>query len=117
MLRSYKLTHLVIIGVMTILFTYCGQPKINSQVFLTKAKDLGDILVKQAAGNMNVCNMYNTVWEYAKVTDMDFKSAYREMMMDTSGIKTQSDSNMQMMVRLMNTIKKPPKGMAGIESY
>ncbi len=24
---------------------------------------------------MNLGNMYNTVWEYAKATEMDFKSA------------------------------------------
>jgi hypothetical protein len=42
---------------------------------------------------MNLCKMYNTVWEYAKVTDLDFKSAYREMMLNTSGIEMQMETN------------------------
>lgn len=114
MLRSGNTTRFIFFGMLTVLFTCCGAPKQNQQIFLTKAGDLGDIIVKQAAGDMNICNMYNTVWEYAKVSDMDFRSAAREMMVDTSSIKMQSDSNMQMMDRLMNMVKKPPKGMAAI---
>jgi len=58
--------------------------------------------------------MYNTVWEYAKVTNLDFKSAFREMMLDTSGIEMQMETNNQMIGRMMDMVKSPPKNMNGI---
>lgn len=114
MQKSAMTKRFVFVGIITVLLVCCGAPQQNKQIFLMKAGDLGDIIVKQAAGDINICNMYNTVWEYAKVSDMDFKTASREMMVDTAGIKMQTDSNMQMMDRLMNTVNKPPKGMTGI---
>ena len=107
-------THLIILGVMIVFLVCCGQSKRKSHLFLEKAKGLGDIITKQASGNMSLCKMYNTVWEYAKVTDLDFRSAYREMMLDTSGIEMQMESNNQLMDRMMNMVKSPPKNMTGI---
>ena len=114
MRKSNTTTQLIILGVMTVLLVCCGQSKRQSLFFLEKAKDLGEIIIKQASGDMNLCKMYNTVWEYAKVTDLDFQSAYREMMLDTSEIEMQMETNMQMMDRIMNMVKSPPKNMAGI---
>jgi hypothetical protein len=114
MKKSNTTTKLIIFGVMTVLLLCCGQSKRQSLVFLEKAKGLGEIIAKQASGDMNLCKMYNTVWEYARVTDLDFQSAYREMMLDTSEIEMQMETNMQMMDRMMNTVKSPPKNMTGI---
>ena len=75
MRKSNKTTQLITFGLLAVLLIGCGQPKKNNQFFLQKAKDLGDIIIKQASGDVNLCNMYNTVWEYAKATEMDFKSA------------------------------------------
>ena len=114
MRKSNTTTQLIILGVMTALIVCCGQSKRQSLFFLEKAKGLGDIIIKQASGDMNLCKMYNTVWEYAKVTDLDFQSAYREMMLDTSEIEMQMETNMQMMDRIMNMVKSPPKNIIGI---
>jgi len=114
MRKSNTTTQLIILGVMTVLLVYCGQSKKQSLFFLEKAKGLGDIIIKQASGDMNLCKMYNTVWEYAKVTDLDFQSAYREMMLGISEIEMQMETNMQMMDRIMNMVKSPPKNMIGI---
>jgi hypothetical protein len=114
MKKSNTTTKLIIFGVMTVLLLCCGQSKRQSRFFLEKAKGLGEIIAKQASGDMNLCKMYNTVWEYARVTDLDFQSAYREMMLDTSEIEMQMETNMQMMDRMMNTVKSPPKNMTGI---
>ena len=114
MRKSNTTTQLIILGVMTVLLVCCGQSKRQSLFFLEKAKSLGGIIIKQASGDMNLCKMYNTVWEYAKVTDLDFQSAYREMMLDTSEIEMQMETNMQMMDRIMNMVKSPPKNMTGI---
>ena len=114
MRKSNTTTQLITLGVMTILLVCCGQSKRQSLFFLEKAKGLGEIIIKQASGDMNLCKMYNTVWEYAKVTDLDFQSAYREMMLDTSEIEMQMETNMQMMDRIMNMVKSPPKNMTGI---
>ena len=105
---------MIILGVMTALFICCGQTKRQSLFFLEKAKGLGGIIINQASADMNLCNMYNTVWEYAKVTDLDFRSAYREMNLDTSNIEAQMETNQQMMERMMNMVKSPPKNMTGI---
>ena len=114
MRKSNTTTQLIILGVMTVLLVYCGQSKKQSLFFLEKAKGLGDIIIKQASGDMNLCKMYNTVWEYAKVTDLDFQSAYREMMLGISEIEMQMETNMQMMDRIMNMVKSPPKNIIGI---
>jgi len=99
---------------MAVLFVCCGQSKKKSLFFLEKAKGLGEIITKQASANMSLCKMYNTVWEYAKVTNLDFKSAFREMMLDTSGIEMQMETNNQMIGRMMDMVKSPPKNMNGI---
>lgn len=99
---------------MTILVICCGQSKRQRLIFLEKGKGLGEIIIKQASGDMNLCKMYNTVWEYAKVTDLDFQSAYREMMLDTSDIKMQMETNLEMMDQMMNMVESPPKNMTGI---
>ena len=106
-------TQLIILGVVTVLLVCCAQSNRHS-LFLEKARGLGEIIIKQASADMNLCKMYNTVWEYARVTDLDFRSAYREMMLDTSEIKMQMETNMQMMDRMMNMVKSPPKNMTGI---
>ena len=99
---------------MAVLLVCCGKSKDESLVFLEKAKGLGDIVSQQASGNMSLVKMYDTVWEYAKVTNLDFQSAYREMMMDTSGIEMQMESNNRMMDQMMNMVKSPPKNMMEI---
>lgn len=114
MRKSNVTTQLIIIGIMTILLVCCGQSKKKSLFFLEKAKGLGEIIIKQASGDMNLCKMYNTVWEYAKVTNLDFQSAYKEMMVDTSETKMQIETNMQMMDQIMNMVKSPPKNMTEI---
>ena len=114
MRKSKTTTQLIILGVLVALLICCGQSKKKNLLFLEKAKGLGDIIIKQASGNMSLCKMYNTVWEYAKVTNMDFKSAYREMILNTSEIEMQMETNNQMMDRMMNMVKSPPKNMTGI---
>jgi len=114
MRESKKTTQLGILGMIAVLLICCGQSEKKSLLFLEKAKGLGDIIIKQASADMNLCNMYDTVWEYARVTDMDFRSAYREMMLDTSEIKMQMDTNMEMMDRMMNMVENPPETMTGI---
>ncbi|MFC2161594.1 hypothetical protein ACFLRX_08085 [Acidobacteriota bacterium] len=114
MRKTNKPTQWIILGVMTALLICCGQTKRQSFLYLEKVKDLGEIIINQASADMNLCNMYNTVWEYAKVTDLDFRSAYREMNLDTSDIAGQVDTNMEMMERMMNMVNSPPKNMTGI---
>jgi hypothetical protein len=114
MRKSNTPTPLIILVVTAVLLVCCGPSKRQSLIFLEKGKGLGEIIAKQASGDMNLCKMYNTVWEYAKVTDLDFQSAYREMMLDTSDIKQQMETNLETMDRMMKMVKSPPKNMAGI---
>ena len=114
MRKSNSTQQLIFLGVLTVLLVCCGQSQRQSLFYLEKAIGLGDIIIKQASADMNLCNMYNTVWEYARVTDMDFQSAYKEMMLDTSEIKMQMETNMEMMDRMMNMVENPPENMTGI---
>jgi hypothetical protein len=93
MKKSNKTTQPIILSVMTVFLVCCSQSKRQSLFFLEKAKGLGGVIINSTSADMNLCKMYNTVWEYAKVTDLDFKSAYREMMLNTSGIEMQMETN------------------------
>ena len=114
MIKSKIPTQWIILGVMTALLICCGQTKRQSFLFLEKAKGLGEIIIKQASADMNLCNMYNTVWEYAKVSALLGRGHLSEMNLDTSDIAGQVDTNMEMMDRMMNMVKSPPKNMTGI---
>lgn len=114
MKKTSQIDRLFILGGVVIFLVCCGQGKRQSLMFLENAKGLGEIIAAQAAAGTNLCNMYNTVWEYAKVTGLDFRSAYKEMMLDTSEIANQMESNKQMMDKMMNLVKSPPKNMAAI---
>jgi hypothetical protein len=115
-MRRSKGTALYLLGAMTVFLAFCGggRSKKESFLFLEKAKGLGGIIIKQASGDVSLCNMYNTVWEYAKVTDLDFQSAYREMRMNTTEIKAQVATNKLMMDDMMDMVKNPPENMKGI---
>ena len=115
MRKSKKITRLAFLGVMIAFSVFCGGgSKKESLLFLEKAKGLGGIIVKQASADVSLCNMYNTVWEYAKVTDLDFRSAYREMRMNTTEIKAQVATNKLMMDEMMDMVKNPPENMKEI---
>lgn len=114
-MRKSRITRpFVFLGILVALLVCCGGSKKERFLFLEKAKGLGGIVIKQASADMNLCKMYNTVWEYAKVTNRDFRSAYREMMLDTTEIKAEMASSHQMMDAMMDMAEKPPKNMTGI---
>ena len=99
---------------MITLFILCGCGGGGTKtklLYIEKARGLGDIIMKQAEANLNICRMYDTVWEYAKVSDMDFETAYREM---TAGradaARLDMEANNTQMTIMLSTLENPPKG-------
>ena len=97
--------------------TACGGGKQRTLLYIEKARGLGDVIMRQAQGDLNVCKMYDTVWEYAAVSEMDFDTAYREMMGGRpEALFLEMDTNQEMMLRMMNLTKNPPKECRGIKT-
>lgn len=93
----------------------CGGGKKERFLYLEKTRGLGEIILRQAEANINIARMYDTVWEYAKVTDLDFDSAYSEMMLDTSEILRGMQENREMMGGLIHKLGEPPKGCENVD--
>ena len=99
-------------SLLLIILAGCGQSKKQAVLYLEKAKGLGSIIMKQSSSFVSMNRMYNTVWEYAKVTEMDFASAYDEMMgTRPDSLKLDMDVNKVKITQLMGLAVKPPKDM------
>jgi hypothetical protein len=94
-----------------------GGGKQRTFLYLEKARGLGDVIMKQAEADLTVCRLYDTVWEYAAVSDMDFEAARREMMGGRpEALFLEMDTNQGMLARMMNLSKNPPKDCLDIQS-
>lgn len=101
---------------LSFLFSGCSRSTKDALLYLEKAKGLGNIIVTQSSSFTSLAKMYDTVWEYARVTEMDFKSAYDEMMGTRPGsLILEMDVNRVRIARLMSLVKKPPKEMDKVQ--
>ena len=99
------------------LFSGCSRTTKDALLYLEKAKGLGNIIVTQSSSFVSLAKMYESVWEYAKVTEMDFKSAYDEMMGTRPGsLILEMDINRGRIAGLMRLAKKPPKEMDKVQA-
>lgn len=57
----------------------CGQSQRQKQLYLIKAQGIGDVIIKLASGCFSQAQSYRATWEYAKVTEMDYATAAREL--------------------------------------
>ncbi len=90
----------------------CGHPKRDAEIYLIKAEGLGNVLVQQCSSFVSLAKMYDSVWEYSKVTHLDFKSAYDEMMANRpGGLTLEMEVNKQRITRMLDLSKDPPKEM------
>lgn len=97
--------------------TACGGSKQRTFLYLEKARGLGDVILNQAGADLNVCKMYDAVWEYAKVSDMDFKTAQREMMGGRpEALFLEMDTNQEMLVRMIGLTNNPPRDCRDIQA-
>ena len=98
--------------VLGVLHLGCGQSGDKAVLYLEKTKGLANIIMKQSSSFVSMNLMYNTVWEYAKVTEMDFDAAYDEMMgTRPDSLKLDMDVNKVQIAKMMVLAEKPPKDM------
>jgi hypothetical protein len=96
--------------------TACGGGEQRTFLYLEKARGLGDVIMKQAGADLNICKMYDTVWEYARVSDMDFETAQREMMGGrVEALFLEMDTNQEMLVRMLGLTENPPRNCRDIQ--
>lgn len=94
----------------------CGNKEREEKVYEVKIKGLRNVIVDAASSYINFCRSYVAVWEYAKVTGMDFETAYAELQGDR-GEKARRyfGENRANIKRLMESLADPPPKFA--ESY
>ena len=95
----------------------CGGGKQKTFLYIEKARGLGDVIMRQTEADINVCRMYDTVWAYASVSDMDFESARREVLGGRDeALFLEMDTNQDMLIRMIKLTKNPPKDCLDIQS-
>ncbi len=99
------------------LFSGCSRTTKDALLYLEKAKGLGNIIAIQSSSFISLSKMYDSVWEYARVTEMDFKSAYDEIMGTRPGsLILEMDVNRVRIAGLMRLAKRPPKEMDKVQA-
>jgi hypothetical protein len=74
-----------------------------------KAQGLGEILTKQASACVSQSKAYAAVWEYAKVTGIDFKTAAAEMLTDETRYNlSMMKENKTKIENLLSELENPP---------
>jgi hypothetical protein len=97
---------LVLLGT-AVFFIDCSNKAQEEEEYQIKAKGIGDVIVSQVQGCVSQSKAYRTAWEYAKVTEMDFDSAVKEIL---SG---DMEANKQMMLENKARIDKMLEGLDG----
>lgn len=104
------------IGVFLILFlalmftSFCGQSQRQKQLYLIKAQGIGDIIIKQASACFSQAQSYRATWEYAKVTEMDYATAARELQgPQAQQNKAMMRENMAKIDSLLQSLSDPPE--------
>ena len=95
----------------------CGGGKQKTFLYMEKVRGLGDVIMTQVEADFNVCRMYDTVWEYANVSEMDFEAARREVLGGRDEVMfLEMDTNQDMLIRMIKLTKNPPKECLDIQS-
>ena len=62
------------------LFFGCGNRAREEARYTIKAQSLGELMVQQASACVSQSKAYMAVWEYARVSEVDFQTAANEML-------------------------------------
>jgi hypothetical protein len=97
-------------------FAGCGNQGREERAYEIKAQGLGELIAKQASACVSQSRAYMAVWEYAKVSEMEFEEAAAEMLgAETRQNKAMMVENKAMIETLLEELKDPPKKFE--ESY
>jgi len=91
-------------------FAGCGNQGREERAYEIKAQGLGELIAKQASACVSQSRAYMAVWEYAKVSEMEFEEAAAEMLgAETRQNRTMMVENKALMETLLEELKDPPK--------
>lgn len=91
------------------LFVGCTNRAQKERQYEIKAHSLGELIVNQAYACVSQSRAYQAVWEYAKVSEMDFKSAAAQMLgPETKQNKAMMVEHKAMIEDLLEELKEPP---------
>jgi len=87
----------------------CSNREREEKAYEVKIRGLRNVIVKAASSYINFSRSYVTIWEYAKVTGMDFETAYAELQGDR-GEKARRyfGENRANIKRIVGTLSDPP---------
>jgi hypothetical protein len=91
------------------LFVGCTNRAQKERQYEIKAHGLGELIVNQAYACVSQSRAYQAIWEYAKVSEMDFKSAAAQMLgPETKQNKAMMVEHKAMIEDLLEELKEPP---------
>ena len=91
------------------LFSGCSNRAQEEQKYEIKAQGLGKLIAQQASACVSQSKAYQAVWEYAKVSDMDFETAAAQMLgPETKQNKAMMVEHKLMIEDLLEELKDPP---------
>jgi hypothetical protein len=81
----------------------------EKMIYANKLEATGNIIVQQASACISQARSYMATWEYAKVSDIDFKTALRELGgEETARNKALMIENRTEIERLIESLQDPP---------
>lgn len=90
------------------LFSGCSNRTQEVQKYKIKAQGLGELIVQQAYACVSQSKAYQAVWEYAKVSEMDFETAVAQMLgPETKQNKATMVEHKAMIENLLEELKDP----------
>lgn len=109
-----SLISLLIFLLVIALFTGCGNQGRKESAYEIKAQGLAELIVNQASACVSQSRAYMTVWEYARVSEIEFEKAAAEMLdAETEQNKAMMVENRAMIETLLEELKNPPLKFEG----
>ena len=96
------------------LFSGCSNRAQEEQRYEIKAQGLGKLIAQQASACVSQSKAYQAVWEYAKVSEMDFETAAAQMLgSETRQNKAMMVEHKSMIEDLLEELEDPPSQFEG----
>jgi hypothetical protein len=91
------------------LFFGCSNRAQEEKRYEIKAQSLGELMINQAHACVSQSKVYQAVWEYARVSEIDFKTAAAQMLgPETRQNKATMVEHKAMVENLLDQLKEPP---------
>lgn len=93
-----------------LIMTACGSSERREKEFEIRAKKVGEVILRQTSACLAQSKAYVAVWEYARVTGTDFKTAAGQVLQgDPEAVKIQFNEMKIKIENLLDGFKNPPE--------